>query len=207
MRWTGDGVLHGSFSPAKPPWRANKPHALLGGLYCIQILIPGDPVCKVRVLDYQGRGKNFSGSYTFPQNLHHASRVSNRLPPSKAESTYFKIEVALEAVNGLQTTSQIASMREVHPNKISAWKPHPLTEGASFFGPQQSERRRPSAKPNCLNRLGGSKWNWPSYQKSPAQNLFLPLITIVRGLGLGDKCKGSIRKFFLLAFREEYLGF
>lgn len=51
----------------------------------------------------------------------------------KRRSAQFKFEVALEAAKGLQTASQIASEREVHPNQISQWKKQLLEEGTSIF--------------------------------------------------------------------------
>lgn len=51
----------------------------------------------------------------------------------KRRNAQFKFEVALEAAKGLQTSSQIASEREVHPNQISQWKKQLLDEGASIF--------------------------------------------------------------------------
>ena len=51
----------------------------------------------------------------------------------KRHSAGFKFEVALEAAKELQTASQIASKREIHPNQISQWKKQLLDEGASIF--------------------------------------------------------------------------
>ena len=51
----------------------------------------------------------------------------------KRRSAQFKFEVALEAAKGLETASQIASDREIHPNQISQWKNQLLEEGVSIF--------------------------------------------------------------------------
>ena len=51
----------------------------------------------------------------------------------RRRSAEFKFNVALEAAKGLQTASQIASDREVHPNQISQWKKQLLEEGVSIF--------------------------------------------------------------------------
>ena len=56
----------------------------------------------------------------------------------KRRSAKFKFDVALEAAKGLQTASQIASEREVHPNQISQWKKQLLEEGASIFSKKTS---------------------------------------------------------------------
>ena len=51
----------------------------------------------------------------------------------RRRSAEFKFNVALEAAKGLQTASQIASDREVHPNQISQWKKQLLEEGVSIL--------------------------------------------------------------------------
>ena len=48
-------------------------------------------------------------------------------------SAEFKFKVALEAVKGRKTISELASETEVHPNQISDWKRQLLTDGASLF--------------------------------------------------------------------------
>ena len=47
----------------------------------------------------------------------------------KRHSNEFKAKVALEAVKGLQTLSELASRYSVHPTQIAQWKKR-LTEGA-----------------------------------------------------------------------------
>lgn len=64
----------------------------------------------------------------------------------KRRSAKFKFDVALEAAKGLQTTSQIASEREVHPNQISQWKKQLLEEGASIFNKKTSLKEKRQAK-------------------------------------------------------------
>jgi putative transposase len=64
----------------------------------------------------------------------------------KRRSAKFKFEVALEAAKGLQTASQIASEREVHPNQISQWKKQLLEEGASIFNKKTSLKEKRQAK-------------------------------------------------------------
>lgn len=40
----------------------------------------------------------------------------------KSYTAKFKAKVALEAVRGEQTISEIASKYEIHPNQVSSWK-------------------------------------------------------------------------------------
>ena len=53
----------------------------------------------------------------------------------KWHSNEFKAKVALEAVKGVQSLSELASRHKVHPTQITQWKKH-LVEGA----PQVFER-------------------------------------------------------------------
>ena len=45
----------------------------------------------------------------------------------------FKFKVALEAVRGIKTLSELASEHGVHPNQIGQWKQQLLKEGAEIF--------------------------------------------------------------------------
>ncbi|MDD4641184.1 MAG: transposase, partial [Bacteroidales bacterium] len=42
----------------------------------------------------------------------------------KKISAEIKARVAIEAVRGMKTISEIASQYEVHPNQVSLWKKH-----------------------------------------------------------------------------------
>ncbi len=48
-------------------------------------------------------------------------------------SARFKFQVALEALMGLKTLSQLAAEHQVHPNQITKWKRRLLEEGAQVF--------------------------------------------------------------------------
>jgi transposase-like protein len=52
----------------------------------------------------------------------------------RKHSNQFKFKVALEAAQGLKTRNEIASQYSVHPNQVSTWKKHLLTEGPTVFG-------------------------------------------------------------------------
>lgn len=47
----------------------------------------------------------------------------------KKHSNEFKAKVALEAVKGVQSLSELATRHKVHPTQIAQWKKH-LVEGA-----------------------------------------------------------------------------
>lgn len=53
-------------------------------------------------------------------------------------SAEFKARVALEAIKGMKSMSELASEYEVHPNQISKWKKQALGELPGIF----SERRK-----------------------------------------------------------------
>ena len=77
----------------------------------------------------------------------------------KRHSAEFKFEVALEAAKGLQTASQIASEREVHPNQISQWKKQLLDEGASLFSNKNfhNEKKQNERETELYEQIGRLK--------------------------------------------------
>jgi len=56
----------------------------------------------------------------------------------KNHSADFKARVALEAIKGERSLSELASFYEVHPNQIRMWKKRLLSEVSDIF----SDRRR-----------------------------------------------------------------
>ena len=77
----------------------------------------------------------------------------------KRRNAQFKFEVALAAAKGLQTASQIASEREVHPNQISQWKKQLLDEGASIFSNKnfRKEKKQTLREQELYEQIGRLK--------------------------------------------------
>ena len=57
----------------------------------------------------------------------------------RTHSAAFKAKVALAAVKGEKTLSELASAFEVHANQITAWKAQLLDGAANVFGAGPSE--------------------------------------------------------------------
>ena len=58
----------------------------------------------------------------------------------------FKAKVALEAVRGEQTISQLAGRFEVHPNQIHAWKEALVEHAGAIFATEESRKRSQTAE-------------------------------------------------------------
>lgn len=59
----------------------------------------------------------------------------------KKRDAEFKLMIALEAVKGELTVSQIASKHDVHPKQVTDWRDQLLSEGQLVFTPKTSMRR------------------------------------------------------------------
>ena len=60
----------------------------------------------------------------------------------RKHSPSFKAKVALEAVRGEKTVSQLAARYEVHPGQIQAWKNALLEGAADIFDGTQDKRHK-----------------------------------------------------------------
>jgi transposase len=54
--------------------------------------------------------------------------------PRRNHSPAFKANVALDALRGDKTLSELAERHDVHPNQITAWKNQLLAQAAEIFG-------------------------------------------------------------------------
>lgn len=54
----------------------------------------------------------------------------------------FKFKIALEAVKGVKTVSQIAAEHNLHPTQISTWKKQLLQQGSSLFTRANDRQQR-----------------------------------------------------------------
>ena len=61
----------------------------------------------------------------------------------RRHSAAYKFRIALEALEGSKTISQLSSEHEIHPNMIRAWKrPMPLEDGPSVFASNGERKQR-----------------------------------------------------------------
>jgi transposase-like protein len=82
----------------------------------------------------------------------------------------FKFKIALEAVRGLKTISQIGSEQGVHPSQIGAWKKQLLQEGAAVFTnqPVQKEREQAAKEAELYEQIGRLKMELEWLKKKSA---------------------------------------
>ena len=78
--------------------------------------------------------------------------------PRKRHSAAFKSKVALEAIKGHKTISEIASEYEVHPNQVSQWK-RQLRDGLEdvFLDPRKSQHSEEKEKDRLYQEIGRLK--------------------------------------------------
>ena len=64
--------------------------------------------------------------------------------PRRNHGAAFKAKVALEAIKGEQTLSELAERFQVHPNQITQWKKKLLAEAEQVF----ASGKKPAPGPN-----------------------------------------------------------
>ena len=89
----------------------------------------------------------------------------------RRHSPEFKFRVALEAVKGLKTTSQIAQENSVHPTQISTWKRQLLDEGPEVFqrGGIHRQREREQQEAELYEQIGRLKMELEWLKKKAAR--------------------------------------
>jgi transposase len=70
--------------------------------------------------------------------------------PRRNHTPAFKAKVALAAIKGDKTLSELAQSFDVHPNQITAWKSQLLEGAAGVFG---AEANAPGAPPVDVKTL------------------------------------------------------
>ena len=63
--------------------------------------------------------------------------------PRRNHSADFKAKVALVAIRGDKTLSELASQFDVHPNQITQWKTQLLDRAAQVFGTGSMPTEKP----------------------------------------------------------------
>ena len=77
----------------------------------------------------------------------------------RRHSAAFKFRVALEALEGSKTVSQLSSEHEVHPNIIRTWKRQLLEDGPSVFasGGERKQREQEAQEAELYEQIGRLK--------------------------------------------------
>lgn len=69
----------------------------------------------------------------------------------KVHSANFKGKVAIEALKERETLSELSSKHGLHPNQISQWKQHLISEASSVF--QTKRGRKSKESEELVSRL------------------------------------------------------
>ena len=84
-------------------------------------------------------------------------------------SSAFKAQVALEAVKGLKTVSEIAQQYELHPMQVTQWKKEFLSHSADVFERDQKRdeemERLKKERDELFRQIGELKFENDWYKK------------------------------------------
>jgi len=78
------------------------------------------------------------------------------MPKGQRHSAEFKFRVAMAALKGDKTLSELASEYQLHPSQISAWKRQLLERGAEVFGSRTSANP-PDQEAELYEQIGRPK--------------------------------------------------
>ena len=70
-------------------------------------------------------------------------------------SAEFKAKVAIEAIKGEETTSQIASRYGIHPAQVRQWKREVISKASAVFDKSQNREKQLERKIDILYRQVG----------------------------------------------------
>lgn len=90
----------------------------------------------------------------------------------RRHSPEFKVRVALEAIKGLKTSSEIASEYEVHPVQISQWKRQLLDNATDVFDANRAQKELANAEAregDLYEQVGRLKMELEWLKKKAAQ--------------------------------------
>jgi transposase len=84
----------------------------------------------------------------------------------------FKAKVALEAIRGLKTISEIAQQFKVHPNQVTLWKQQLVTQAAQVFesGAAKSAKGDEPQAAELYEQIGRLKVELEWLKKKVAEN-------------------------------------
>ena len=84
----------------------------------------------------------------------------------------FKFRVALEALEGSKTISQLSSEHEIHANLIRAWKRQLLEDGPSVFasGGERKQRGQEAQEAELYEQIGRLKMELEWLQEKVARS-------------------------------------
>lgn len=89
-------------------------------------------------------------------------------------SSEFKAKVALEAIKGLKTVSEIAQRHKVHPNQISLWKKQLLDGASDLFEDGRKKTKHPDDlepdRAELYEQIGRMKVELEWLKKKVAEN-------------------------------------
>jgi putative transposase len=85
----------------------------------------------------------------------------------------FKSKIALEAIRGLRTISEIAKQYQIHPNQVTLWKKQLLDSAEEVFESSPSSSKKSNDEPEAAElyeQIGRLKVELEWLKKKVAEN-------------------------------------